>query len=267
MFNAVRALLTGAGVATLVLAGPALAQTQFSASGDFGTVDPIFQNFRNALGAGSQGITWDGVPDARSAPNPMPGDQFNNRGVLFSTPGDSLQVSANAGNPGGVPTEFGNLQPGYSQIFQPFSGDQLFTAIGSNIVDVQFVLANTSTQALTNGFGVVFSDVDLFGPTTIELFNINGGSLGTFTVPASQAPLPENESFSFLGLLYDAPTIARARITSGNFEVGPGFSDMKDLVVMDDYVFGATVIPEPSTWLALLAGLGGLAWLRRRSFV
>ena len=67
--------------------------------------------------------------------------------------------------------------------------------------------------------------------------------------------------------VYDNPIIARARITSGNFEVAPSFSDMKDLVVMDDYVFGATVIPEPSTWFTLLAGLAGLAWLRRRSAV
>jgi hypothetical protein len=264
----VRAILGGMAVLVPVLASSPASSQEYSASGSKDDVTVIFDNFRNnETGSTGQRITWDGVGDGASSPNAMPGNQFNNRGVLFSTPGTSLQVSANDGNPGGVPTQFGNLQAGYPQIFEPFSGDQLFTAIGSNIVDVQFVLPNTSTQALTNSFGVIFSDVDLFGPTTLELFDINGGSLGKFTSPANPPVGPENEQFSFLGFSFDTPLIARARITSGNFEVAPSFSDMKDFVVMDDFVFGATVIPEPSTWLSFLAGLAGLVWLRRRNFV
>ena len=77
----------------------------------------------------------------------------------------------------------------------------------------------------------------------------------------------DSESFSFLGRTFAGPVVSRVRITNGNFEVCPAFSDGKDQVVMDDFLFGTPVpVPESSTWLALAAGLMGLFWLRRASF-
>ena len=96
-------------------------------------------------------INWDGVPDAFSAPNNMPADFFNvtsPRGAVFSTPGTGFQVSANAGI---APIQFDNIDPTYSQTFEPFSPQRLFTSLGSNIVDVDFFVPGTTKPATTNG--------------------------------------------------------------------------------------------------------------------
>ena len=110
---------------------------------------------------------------------------------MFSTPGTGFQVSANAGV---APIEFDNLDPTYSGTFGVFSAQKLFTALGSNIVDVNFLVPGTATAALTRGFGAVFTDVDLANTTSITYFDANGASLGTWFAPAlvgSQTPTPK----------------------------------------------------------------------------
>ena len=112
-------------------------------------------------------INWDGVPAASAAPNNLAANFFNvnsPRGVIFSTPGTGFQVSgattdAGAGQPAAA--DFGNINATYTATFEPFTAQRLFTALGSNIVDVNFFLAGTNTAATVRGFGVVFSDVDL----------------------------------------------------------------------------------------------------------
>ena len=62
--------------------------------GDFGTNNGVGGTFPH----GRREINWDGVPDARSAPNLLPANFFNSnspRGVVFFTPGTGFQVSAN----------------------------------------------------------------------------------------------------------------------------------------------------------------------------
>src|SRR5439155_12699982 len=105
--------------------------------------------------------------DALSAPNNLPANFFNvnsPRGVVFATPGTGFQVSANAGV---GPVQFGNIDPSYPNLFDTFSAQRLFTALGSNIVDVNFFIPGSSSAAVTNGFGVVFSDVDLANTTSL----------------------------------------------------------------------------------------------------
>src|SRR5580765_4498646 len=73
-------------------------------------ITPTRDAYRAALGggavAGANGsfgglrreINWDGVPAQFDAPNALPADFFNvnsPRGVVFSTPGASFQVSSN----------------------------------------------------------------------------------------------------------------------------------------------------------------------------
>ena len=187
-------------------------------------------------------INWDGVPDAFSAPNNLPANFFNvnsPRGVVFSTPGTGFQVSANAGV---TPIEFGNIDPGYPILFAPFSPQKLFTSLGSNITDIQFFVPGTTTPALTRGFGAVFSDVDLPNVTSIQLFDRNNNTLGTYFVPATAG----NETFSFLGISYPAAVISRVRITSGNAALGTGVMESlptRDLVVMDDFLYGEPAAP------------------------
>lgn len=237
--------------------------------------------FRSDLGggtvAGANGsfggvrreINWDGVPDIFAAPNNLPADFFNvnsPRGAVFSSPGSGFEVSANAG--GVAPVEFSNIDGSYSSIFATFSPQRLFTALDSNVVDVNFFVAGTTIPAAVRGFGSVFTDVDLANTTSIEYFAPSGASLGTFFVPATAG----SETLSFLGVLFDANNlVARVRITNGNAALGAGVLDEngvnRDLVVMDDFLFSEPgAIPEPGTLGLIATGLVvGLTarWMRR----
>jgi hypothetical protein len=204
---------------------------------DLGTLNT---NVAGSFGTGRREINWDGVPDQFAAPNNLPPDFFNvnsPRGVILATPGTGLQVSANATNPTSTPVEFNNLNPAYSTLFAPFSAQRLFTSLSSNITDITFFVPGSTTSALTRGLGSVFTDVDLSGVTSIQYFDQNNTSLGTYLVPATTG----NETFSFLGISYPAPTVLRIRITSGNTPMGVSETPSADLVAMDDFIYGEPV--------------------------
>ena len=234
--------------------------------------------FRDDLGggntagaAGSFGglrreINWDATPALFAAPNTLPPTFFNTnspRGVLFSTPGTGFQVSG-AGSDGGpgqpALPNFGNIDPSYTNTFATFSAERLFTSLGSNITDINFFVPGTNTPALTRGFGVVFTDVDLANATAIQLFDVAHSLLGTFYVPN----LKGTQTFSFIGISYPTPVISSVRILAGNTPLGPGALDengsIVDVVAMDDFIYGEPVaIPEPSTIAMLIIG-GGLVF-------
>lgn len=194
-------------------------------------------------------INWDGVPDALSAPANLPANFFNAnspRGVVFATPGTGFQVSANAVLP---PIEFGNVNPTYPGIFQTFSAQRLFAAVGSNIVDVNFFVAGTATPGATSAFASIFTDVDLANTTTIEYFS------GTTSLGLFSAPVADN-GLSFLGVRFNAgERVSRVRITSGNAALGPNDGSGVDVVAMDDFLYSEVSVPEPSTLLLLAAAL------------
>ena len=233
--------------------------------------------FRSDLGggtiAGANGsfgglrreINWDGVPAASSAPNSLASNFFNvnsPRGAVFSSPGTGFQVSnAGAGQP--ALANFGNINASYSNEFGVFSAQRLFTALGSNIMDVNFFQAGTNTTATVSGFGSIFTDVDLLGSTSIQYFDQVGASLGVFNVPVGTV---SSGSLSFLGVSFNAgERIGRVRITSGNAALGAGINDggATDLVVMDDFIYSEPMaVPEPSTFG--MFGLASLLLLCRR---
>lgn len=174
--------------ATLLLSvtGAQASPVTFSAAGaNSASIQPAVNDFRSALGtlnpntpgsvgSGRREINWDGVPDAFAAPNNLPANFFNAnspRGVVFSTPGTGFQVSADDSNPTSTPVQFGNIEPSYPSVFEPFSPQRLFTALGSNVVDVNFFDPGSATAALTRGFGAVFSDVDIANTTKLEFFD------------------------------------------------------------------------------------------------
>ncbi|KAA1260449.1 hypothetical protein LF1_29890 [Rubripirellula obstinata] len=263
------------------------AQTVFSEAGATAAdVTDTVDGFRTALGtlnpfeptdfpSGRRQINWDAAPDAVSAPNPFAGNFFNfsssprARGIEFSTPGTGFQLSATEAS--GVGEYFANINSQYGQVFDAFSPERLFTPLSSNVTEVSFFSpSDQTTPALTNGFGVIFSDVDFADTTSIELFDINDASLGVYfaenyAVNGIENP---NQHFSFLGVAYDDPIISSALITTGTDALG-GLEDLSagvDLVVMDDIIFGEPqAVPEPSSTAALLLGLLAAVRRRRRS--
>lgn len=227
-----------------------------------GSLNP---NVAGSFASGRREINWDGVPDALAAPNNLPSNFFNvnsPRGAVFSTPGTGVQVS---GNVGVAPVRFDNINATYSSVFQTFSAQRLFTGVGSNIVDVNFFVPGSTNPATVSGFGSVFTDVDLANTTSIQYFNANNVSLGTFFAPTA------NNGLSFLGVSGFGDGIARVRITSGNAALGPtdANGNPTDVVVMDDFVYGEpkAVVPEPSSMLLLATGVAVFVWIRKKAGV
>jgi hypothetical protein len=225
-------------------AGPTIASIQ-------STVD----QYRAALGAVNNGnnpgplesgrreINWDGGGSTTTL-DPTPTTRFlDARGANFTTRGTGF-VQAPLD---GLAATFGN--PSYATIFQAFSPVRLFSPIGSNRTNVEFFVpgSNGTTPATTTGFGAVFSDVDRpsgsgpggkgaarRGSTLIEYFDKDGDLLFSSFVPAS----PGDASLSFLGIVFGDARIARVRITAGDKAPGPDDLARRDIVMMDDFLYG-----------------------------
>jgi hypothetical protein len=240
------------------------AQTVFQAAGPTaasiqGTVDA----FRAALGTlntvngvpeatGRREINWDGGgSDATTAPV-TPFDVFlDSRGAQFTTPGEGLSQAPPSGGPeGGLVELFQNDT--YADIFSLFSAPRLFTPVGSRITEGLFFVpgSNGASPATVTGFGAVFTDVDEPNgeqggdnhSTKIEYFDTDGHRIFTGFVPAA----PGDGSFSFFGVLFDDARIARVKITTGDRRPGPDDGDRRDIVMMDDFIFGEPQpLPEP----------------------
>ena len=228
---------------------PAPSFTAIRVRGDSATVADTLNKFRAALGgslnapnsapadSGRREINWDGVPAAVTNVDNFPATFFNvnsKRGALLSTPGTGLRVDS---------TAFASVNAGLADQFKAFSPQKLFMAVGSNQVEVDFKLAGETTNGLTKGFGVVFSDVDRAGSTRIEYFDANGVRIANIEATAQSGA----QGFSFLGAVFDSPIIARVLITSGDAALSATSADLSaggtnDLVVMDDFVYGE---PQP----------------------
>jgi hypothetical protein len=214
-----------------------------------GDITPKVDQFRNLLGpdnggapsgdpAGRREINWDKVPDEFAAPNALPADFFNAkqdpgaRGAVLETPGDHVAVSADSDNPDGAAVRFGDVNPSYSDEFVTFSAERLFSPIGSNAVNLTFKVPGTDTNAVTRGFGAVYTDIDKAENTAFEYFDADGKSLGKFAAPVAKHGL------SFLGVSFEKPVVARVRIEYGNGKLGPDESSDYDVAVMDDFIYG-----------------------------
>jgi len=241
-------------------AGPTVASIQ-------GTVDafraalgnPNNGNAPGPLAKGRREINWDGGGNNQTTTvsgNPFAGFQVI-RGALFTTPDGTGFVQAPPAAdpalfpPGGLAGLFDN--PTYRITFSTFSPLRLFSAIGSNITEVEFFVpggGNKPVTATVTGFGAVFTDVDRpdgsksgkkhgddedeCPSTLIEYFDANCELLFSSFVPSS----PGDGSLSFFGIVFDDPRIACVRITSGNTAPGPDDDSKHDIVMMDDFLYG-----------------------------
>jgi hypothetical protein len=198
------------------------------------------------LTTGHREINWDGGNTANLTTtfggNPFDGFLVT-RGALFSTDGTGFVQAPPAGLAGG--NVFNN--PTYGTIFKAFSLSRLFSAIGSNITEVDFFVPGGGRPAAVTSFGAVFTDVDQpdgSGPgkkqgnrgasTLMEYFGADGELLFSSFVPAS----PGDGRFSFFGIVFEDARIARVRITAGNVAPGPDDDGKNDIVMMDDFIYG-----------------------------
>ena len=143
-----------------------------------------------------------------------------------------MSASADSDNPAGALPRFGNVNPTYGNQFAAFSGERVFSPIGSNVVDLTFRVPGTGDAAVVRGFGAVYTDVDRPEGAAFEYYDAKGRRLGSFAVPASP------QGFSFLGVAYATPVVARVRIRYGSAALGPNDSRRYDVAVMDDFIFG-----------------------------
>src|SRR5262249_20383455 len=165
-----------------------------------GNIAPAVGHYRELLGdpnnlaapgdhkVGRREINWDGVPAGVTNVNTFPTDFFNKnspRGLVYSTPGTGLRVSDN---------NFSDINPTYAQELSFFSQFKTFAPVGSNVTELQFFVAGSTTPALTTGFGAVFSDVDRLGSAVIEYLDAQGQPL----LVAAAPPGPPHEGLSFL---------------------------------------------------------------------
>jgi hypothetical protein len=192
--------------------------------------------------SGRREINWDSVPDEFARPNLLPADFFNApgapraRGAVLRTPGSGVSVSARRDNPARTAVRFGDINPTYPTRFRTFSPEQLFSPIGSNVVELSFFVPGTTTPASSRGFGAVYTDIDRAENTAFEYFDAAGRSLGKFAVPSRPRGL------SFLGVVFGKPIVAKVRIKYGNHALGPNDSKRYDVAVMDDFIYGE---PQP----------------------
>jgi hypothetical protein len=182
--------------------------------------------------AGRREVNWDGA-GARPFNNrdDFPNDFFNNvvkAGLVYD--GAAFRNDSLA---------FSEINPTYAGQFKAFSPPVLFSAIGTNVINAEFRVAGAATRAVVTGFGVVFSDVDMDNSSSLELFDKDGRSLGRFVAESRT----DGNGFSFVGVKFDTPIIARVMITCGSAALGAGVNDITDggpadLVVVDNVMYG-----------------------------
>ncbi|HXI20060.1 MAG TPA: hypothetical protein VNH46_03195 [Gemmatimonadales bacterium] len=213
----------------------------FAATGD---LTAALAEFRARLGepsnktageqpTGRREVNWDGVPSGLTNVDTFPADFFNRvvpRGQVYTTEGTGFRVSDNA---------LADLNQTYGTDFDAFSPPKIFIPRGARALTVHFRVAGSSTPALVNGFGVVFSDVDREGSARLVFFDAKGHTLLAVNAPVRS----DKAGFSFAGATFRAPIVAAVRIISGQAAITGSNLDVTDggdadLVATDDFISG-----------------------------
>ncbi|MEM9218101.1 MAG: hypothetical protein AAGD25_27635 [Cyanobacteria bacterium P01_F01_bin.150] len=198
--------------------------------------DPLNGNETGPLEEGRRQINWDGA----IVPFDMPNDFFNTapltRGAIFSTDAGSEFRVSNPNNEADSPVDnrFSSLNSTYPEEFTTFSPNRLFTPVDTNVFDIEFYIPGTDTRATVNGYGAVFTDVDLYGETTIAYYDKYDNLL------AKESVDEQPQGLAFLGATFNDADVYRVRVDLGNTPIGATDdpSNGIDVVVMDDFLYG-----------------------------
>ncbi|CAD7698441.1 unnamed protein product [Ostreobium quekettii] len=221
----------------------------FNAAG-FANVQQAVKDFQDFLGGmdngnepgpiddGFRSINW----DAAAVPFDMPGNFFRDtvtRGILLSVKGDEFRVSNPAKDDPGFPDNlFDSINPQYPKQFQAFSPERIFSPLTHNVFTAEFSIPGSpkNDEAWIAGFGAIFVDVDNEKVSSIEYFDPEGKSLGSFPVVA------DPQGLSFLGVYFPDDVVGSVEVTLGNAILGvDDFPPEHEVVVMDDFFFSEPV--------------------------
>jgi hypothetical protein len=194
-------------------------------------------NAPGPLATGRREINWDGGGNnPATSPGPTPFQVFlATRGADITTPGTGFVQAT----PAGLADTFSDSS--LTGIFAAFSPLRLFTPIGSNWTKVDLFQPGTGTvPAETTGFGIVFSDVDNTNSTRVKYFDAYGNLIYQIHVPAS----PGVATFSFVGVKFTDARIRSVQIVTGNQIIREGIKRKRDLVVMDDFIYGEPQVTQ-----------------------
>jgi predicted small lipoprotein YifL len=189
-----------------------------------GDINTAIEQFRDLLGGdlnihpgaigGRREVNWDAAPGNLTNNNSFLGNFFGSanptdadgrkRGLIMTTPGTGFSISDN---------DFSFIQQRYDDLFNDFSPNKTFIAVGSTITDNFFRVPGTNTDASVQGFGIVFSGVNTASSTSMEFFD-GDRFLGSFRVPNNGNNNPGG--FSFLGVFFPNDKITRVRVISGS---------------------------------------------------
>lgn len=182
--------------------------------------------------SGYREITWEDAPA-----NAIGGlqEQFYNktspRGAVIA-PADygpqSLIVSSSGAG------SYYYLFQNYHQGFMAYSGERIAGQPYLPHLEITFRVPGTDIPASVNGFGAVFSDVDLGGSAWISLYD-EKGELITRIAPESQS-----SGLSFVGQSYtNGIRVSRVHISLGNWGLHyDGDGGDRDKVALDNIIFG-----------------------------
>lgn len=186
---------------------------------------------------GRREINWDGVPAEFTSPLLFPASFFNptdatapdgrKRGLIYVPANAELLVSDK---------NFSEIDTALKKQFLPFSKAKLFSAKGTTVSEIKFLVPGTSTPGYVTSFGLVFIDVDNADATVVEIYE------GDKLIGKAKAHVADKK-FSFVGLHTHGAKITRVKITSGNTVLAAGVQEgaSKDIVVMDDFIYSEPV--------------------------
>jgi hypothetical protein len=197
---------------------------------------------------GRREIDWEDAPEyeQNNSNSYIPINFYANRGVILNSPCSigTNSIIASKSSPA-AQMRFGNIQPTHASSFKAFSGQKIASSYGSgvdcNIIDITFVIPGTNVPATVNGFGAVFTDVDILGDGNMLFFDAAGNRIGGNILAQSS-----NNGLSFQGVSYNTgEKIARVRIYLGNHHLSyadgamvSGSGSPVDAVALDDIIYG-----------------------------